>query len=261
MDRYLAEYSSANLKIAERGSLHDEADVLRLAPRNAHRVRCVFEGQPFPLADCAELEAELVTSGGIGATDPNPQFASLCVRRVDDGDERLSEGTQQCHVEEAGVFQSPFMLGIIWQWLFRYEDRDACSSPVVVAPAVQMREPEVGHERGSVLEDRAALYVGTLQRPHLAGDAVARVFGQWHRAPAVEPARNHGIRDGEDVVCDEAAAERARLAARRASDRGLEAADARVAHDVAVEALLNRWQADAPAYRAADAVHYPLPFR
>ena len=77
LDRYLAEYSAANLKIAERGSLHDEADVLHFAPRNAHRIRCVFEGQPFPLADCAELEAELVTCGGIGATDPDPQFASL----------------------------------------------------------------------------------------------------------------------------------------------------------------------------------------
>ena len=68
----MAEYSAPNLKFAERSCLHDEADVLRLASRNAHRVRRVFEGQPFPLADRAELEAEFVTCGGIGTTDPNP---------------------------------------------------------------------------------------------------------------------------------------------------------------------------------------------
>ena len=150
---------------------------------------------------------------------------------------------------------------LTWQWLFCYEDCDACSPSVIIASAVQMGEPEVGHERGSVVEDRATLDVWTLQRPHLAGDAVTRVFVQRHCASAVEPARNHGIHDGEYVVGDEAAAKRARLAAGRASDRGLEAADARVAHDVAVEALLNRWQADAPAYRAAHAVIYPLSFR
>ena len=124
-----------------------------------------------------------------------------------------------------------------------------------------MGEPEVGNERGSVVEDGAAFVVRTVQRPHLAGDAMTWVLVQRHCAPAIEPARNHGVHDGEDVVGDEAAAERARLAARRASDRGLQAADARVADDVAVEALLNWRQADAPAYRAADAVVYPLPLR
>ena len=149
---------------------------------------------------------------------------------------------------------------LTWQWLFCYEDCDACSPSFVIASAVQMGEPEVGHQRWSVVEDRAALDVGTLQRPLLAGNAVTRVLVQRHCAPAVEAARNHGIHGGEDLVGDQAAAERARLAARRAG-WGFEAADARVANTVAVEALLDWRQADAPANRAAEAVIYPLPFR
>lgn len=150
---------------------------------------------------------------------------------------------------------------LTWQGLVRDENGDARPRPLVVAPAVQMVEPKVGDERRAVVEDGAALVVGAVQRPPLAGDAVARVLFERHGAAAVEAAGDHGVHDGEDVVGDEAAAERARLAARRARDGGLEAADAHVADDVAVEALLHRRQADAPANRAAEALVYPLPLR
>ena len=153
------------------------------------------------------------------------------------------------------------LLLLTWQGLVRDENGDARPRPLVVASAVQMVEPKVGDERRAVVKDGAALVVGAVQRPPLAGDAVARVLLERHGAAAVEAAGDHGVHDGEDVVGDEAAAERARLAARRARDGGLEAADAHVAHDVTVEALLHRRQADAPANRAAEALVNPLLLR
>ena len=146
-----------------------------------------------------------------------------------------------------------------WQCLICDKDWETCSAPLVIAHAVQMGEPEMRDERGAILERRTTLDVGAQQRPLLARDTVTLVFVQWQCASAVEAARKQRVQDGQDVVADEAAAEGTSLAARRARERRLEAAGARIAHDVTVEALVNGRQADAPANGATDAVHDPLP--
>ena len=146
-----------------------------------------------------------------------------------------------------------------WQCLVCDKNWDTCSAPLVIAYAVQMGEPEVGDERGTILECRTTLDVGAQQRPLLARDTVTLVFVQWQCASAVEAARKHRVQDGQDVVGDQAASEGARLAARRARKRRLEAAGTRIAHDVTVETLVDGRQADAPANRTTHAVHDPLP--